>query len=161
MTKREKIIIGAMAAAAVVALADVALRSGRPKSPAAGSAGTLPTEQVATQVNTQLAALALTPEQRHLQDRIGRSWPADLFRRTPVDRPAGTAIVEIATTAALPAYSGYLRIGGRALGILDGTDYAEGDWTEDGTFQIIRLGPERAELLPRGQDATVLVPIDR
>lgn len=161
MTKREKIIVGVMLGAVILATGDWALRSLGPGAAARSSGDGVATDVIAAQVGAHLAALRLDPHQRRIRELAGLPWQADMFQATTADRPTGAAVVEISTSQHLPAYTGFLRIGSRSLGILNGLEYAEGDWSEDGSYQILRLSPDRAELLPRGQDVSVMVQMER
>lgn len=157
MTKREKIIVALMTIAAVGAAVDFLIL---PDSTDPEADGTVEPDTVITQVQGDLARLQLDPYRERILQRVSTEWRHDLFGpEEPVtidDFPDDAPAPE----TGLPAFTGYFNINGKSLGIIDGQDYTEGDWLDDGSFQILRISSGDAELLPATGSETVIIQLE-
>ena len=161
MNRREKIIVGVAAVALIGAAADYALR-GLFTGPVARAAegAHMSFESVVGQTSQQLSALQLTPEQRRILDAAQRNWPNDPFVFKTAAERAEEDRVHVTADANLPVYYGSVAVGSTTIGIIDGLDYTEGDWLDNGSHRVLRILHDRVELLPRGGDESITIQLD-
>lgn len=159
MTKREIIIVSIMGVAAVGAAFDFLVSKGSDEAGTKAGTATDPSVLIA-QVQGTLASLQFDPVQQQILERTKTDWRDDLFYPGGVIRPAPSSEAGPVPGTGRPVFTGYLNINGTALAIINGRDYVEGDWLENGAYQILNLSPDHVELRPSQGDQTLIVEIE-
>ena len=133
MTKREKVLLGVMGAAALVA-AGVFVLTGPGKGARTGPDKTV----AAAKSNADAQDMALRP------------WSTVVFYDKALDIKTDAGKGEL-----MPAFTGYVELGALRLAIIDGYEYREGDELETGGFLVDEVKPTQVTL--RGIDTGKLL----
>ncbi len=159
MTRREKIIVGLMLAAAAGATVDFAISS-RSAAKNRGGQDSAETEIAAaiSRARVELATFQLNPVRERIRENLAADWRPDLL--TAPAAPSPEISPEPFTKPTIPAFTAYFEIGGKPLAIIDGRDYAEGEWIANGNYQLIKISPSQAEIQPRAGDEPIVIPIE-
>jgi hypothetical protein len=151
MTRREKMLLGVMGGAVLVAAGFFALTGPGGKRLASGPDKAV----VAAQKSAEEQVLAVrnagaNPFETHVADMALRPWNTNIFYDKPLDvaREAGR-------DASMPAFTGFVELGALRLAIIDGYEYREGDELETGGFQVEEIQPTQVTL--RGTDTGKLL----
>src|SRR5690625_2402167 len=157
MNRREKIIVGLVIVAAIGAAIDYLLPSLTAPSTVQTQARDADIPAAIQAANVELADLRLSPGRQEILDQYDEPWRPDLLlRRSTVDEDEAVPTNRHASFA----YTAFLKIGGKPLAIINGRDYAEGDWLEGEVFQIGKIAATETELIPRNGDEPIFIPID-
>lgn len=153
MTRREKIILAATGAVAVVGL--VVLLGGKGSPPPVPSAGPGLAGEAA-QATTMLKTIqdtAMGGAEVAVLTAIDKKWRVAAFYDKPL---AGHEVA--AKPASLPRYSGFVELGSGKLAVIDGMEYQAGDSLESGGYKVVSVTPDQVvlESLANGQRITVL-----
>jgi|SRR5690625_148650 len=157
MNQREKIIVGLVIVAAIGGAIDYL----RPSLTAPAAVETRSTEaDIPTAIsaaNVELATLRLNPVRKEIVENFDAPWREDLLiLRSTVDESEAIPTNRHASFA----YTAYFRINGKPLAIINGRDYAEGDWLEGDIFKVEKIAATEAKLIPRAGDEPIFIPID-
>lgn len=152
MTKREKVLLGVMGAAALFAAGMFAL--GGKTLPGPGSAQDKTVAAARTGAENQAKAVAGAAPgafETQVAEMARQPWNAVAFYDKPLDMTG-----EMGRGAGpLPAYTGYVELGALRLAVIDGYEYREGDELETGGFQVEEIKPTQVTL--RGIDTGKLL----
>jgi len=150
MTKREKVLLGVMGAAALVA-AGVFVLTGPGKGARTGPDKTV----AAAKSNAEAQAKAVRDAganafETHVADMALRPWSTVVFYDKALDIKTDAGKGEL-----MPAFTGYVELGALRLAIIDGYEYREGDELETGGFLVDEVKPTQVTL--RGIDTGKLL----
>lgn len=140
MTKREKVILTITGIAAIFAV----LQYGGPALFRSGNAGTalatavapagdMDVRQLTEMLSGQLSATELSEREERILALI-----ADTVESDPFIERARTLRLRVESES-VPAYTGFISIGGRRLAIIDGRDYQEGDSMPRTGYRILEI----------------------
>lgn len=102
-------------------------------------------------INDELRKSGLSPAEKEILKRLAANGANPFLKNDPlVDTPSPK--VE-KPAVILPSYTGYLRIGDRQIGILDGMEYEQGERIVDTGFTVLAIAPDH--VLVRGNDAKI------
>jgi hypothetical protein len=156
MTRREQVILGLTATAALGAGGYLAIKK---LSPPASGPPTIPIDfnTLITSVQVKLKQGELTEREERILVAATTPWLRDPLRERQVETRAPTEAI----TINLPRYIGYLNVGSKAIAIIDGDDYRVGEMIEGGLFQLTRIDPEHIELTRPGDTDPIKVPLEQ
>jgi len=159
MTRREKTIVVLMAGAVAYGAYEVAF--GKHRRPSGGSgAEDQELKSFVAAIGDSAGAAPLTAAERRAISLVGTPWPASPFvagRAAPVQvagegpAPRQSAVI----------YTGFLRVGGERLGILNGREYRVGEKVAGGDYLVKDIRPDSVTLQsPDGGNREVVVRIE-
>lgn len=153
MTLRERILVGLAIAAALGAAVYVLLPTAETvvAEEADGLGGLLDV------MDMQLQQLDLSEQEQRILALMNEPLDASGLRPPPEAKgePGENAVV-------MPRYTGYVRIGERELGIVDGREYREGEMLRDRPLRVVSLDGEKVILAEEGKDgATVEIELEQ
>lgn len=167
MTRREKIIVGAMAAAVLYAgyvwffSGGEVAANGRQTSVDRGQL-----ESIIKQTDKAVADGRPSDLELYKIAQAEEEWTADPFYKRP-DRPESAASEKTADDGPQVLkrdfrYSGYVAMGKRRLAVINGMEYAVGEQLEDEGYFVVEISPKRVIIEHRVNGAAtgrVIVPI--
>lgn len=157
MNRREKIIVGLMLAAAVGATIDYLLTSSTASEVDGRSSANADIPAAISTASIEMTTLQLNPVRREMLENLDYPWRSDLLIQRETASENGDSDSGELTT---PAFTAFFKINGKPLAIINGRDYAEGDWLDGDAFQIGKISPTQAQLKPRDGGEPMLIPID-
>ncbi len=156
MTKREKVLLGFCAAAAVGGGLYYATMIGGSKD----KPTTPPKDYTAliTKVQVDLKKGALTESEKGILAAATDEWTRDPLRGSALKKEE---IKPEEDQMILPKYIGFINIGERPIAIIDGDDYRVGETIKGGEFKLIFISKNHVELLLNGANETIEIPLEK
>jgi len=164
LAKREKIILGVMAIAIILA-AFIYL------SPQKKSSGSVDTAQKTAELNTYVAGIAGTLKEDTMKNpgtlilaRAEKEWARDPFLSSGDlikwnEVKARKAKEAAAVTKIDFVYSGYFEVRGKRMAIINGIEYKEGEALDVKGYMLKSISPEKVVIENRGIGAKLTVPM--
>jgi hypothetical protein len=132
MSVREKIILALALGSLLYGGYEVFWRPAPPGRPAS-SPDAEPLAGFINRISAETAAGRLTLAERALIRRAEQAWP-DRFESPTLPPPAFER---------LPVYSGFIRMRGRTMAIIDGREYGVGERLETSGYRVREISPGR------------------
>lgn len=151
MSKRERIILGCMGAAILVALAYLVWPSASPPSPEMTPEKLADSKKAGETQLQALERIKLTPKETQAVTGSQEPWPQDPMAPKPPEPQASVDRDKF-------RYTGFVRVGERSLAVINGREYQVGEQLESGGFEVIEITPEAVVLKGSGRKDTVRIP---
>ena len=121
---------------------------------------------VITSLAANLSAESLSKSESYIIGMVNTEWEGNPFldilpEKTSVSRDMIPVEKEAEAQKSMLrfTYSGFLSMGDRSLAIINGLEYAIGDWIDEGEYILDQFGTTEAVLKNKKSNKTVVVPI--
>jgi len=139
MSKREKIMLGGMGAAILVAALYLLWPSSEPKSPEMTPQQLADSKKAAESQLQSLERVKLSSREVHAVTGAQQPWPRDPLSPKPPDPEAQVDRDKY-------QFTGFVRVGERSLAVINGREYQVGEQLESGGFEVSEISPDAVVL---------------
>lgn len=139
VSKREKILLGGMGAAILVAAVYLLWPSSAPRSPEMTPQQLADSKKAAESQLQSLERIQLSPREIQAVNNAQKPWPRDPLSPKPPDPEAQVDRDKF-------HFTGFVRVGASSLAVINGREYQVGEQLESGGFEVFEITPEAVVL---------------
>lgn len=151
ISKRERIVLGLMAAAIVASAVMLAWPSEKTASSEMAPEKLVESRNKAEAALASLELIQATPTEIHAVISARQPWTRDPMAPRPADPESPVERDRF-------AYTGFLRLGDKLLAVINGREYQAGEQLESGGFVVSSITPEAVELTNVTRRNTLRIP---
>jgi len=158
MSKREKIIILVMVAAAVFAALNFMGMFDSKKAARQSGVNVEDLDNYISMISGQILQKTLSPTEIYTMELAQDNWRGNPFRLPPVEESADDSVNLDETDYSAVyqyIYSGYVKAGSRTFGIINGLEHKVGDKVGDMGFRVGRITPTKVVVIKTGLEITL------
>lgn len=151
ISKRERILLGGMAAAVVVAAVIMFWPAGNQPSPEMTPARLAESQKAAEAQVQALEKIKLQDREIHTIKNAQLPWPGSPFAPKPPEPESQVDRTKF-------QYTGYIKLGERNLAVINGREYQVGESLDTGGFELVEITAEAVVLQSAGRKNKVRIP---
>jgi len=151
ISKRERILLGAMGTAVLVTAVIMFWPGGQPPSPEMTPAKLAESQKAAEGQVQALELIKLQERESYAVKNAQLPWPGDPFAPKPPDPEAQVDRAKF-------QYTGFIKLGNRNLAVINGREYQVGESLDTGGFEVLEITAEAVVLQSTGRKNTVRIP---
>lgn len=159
MSNREKIILVLMGLAVLYGAYTYLWPSGDNAPPGQAKKSTEELNTYVLGIAASLPQMTLTKTEKYVIASAGAQWPENPFLtvRMPEKEPPRPEEEEPIPAEELNLrYTGYVEMSGRRLAVVNGIEYAVGEWLKDVGYKIARIDPKQVIIESKNQRQFIL-----